>query len=303
MEKENLFLVDGGIGDILLSYEGINRLLEIYKEDELHCILLSHFADAKTLLKPFNFRKSFHYYEDNNELINLYQTEIEGLSSLEIWLGRADVFGKSLFPKIDIPNDAKYESDQILMDFSKRNEHISNGFNLIGIHPFGSKFANKFLTEQRKVPSKNMPIEFSIELIKTLDNTLQPTIFSIFGSKAEKEYYDILIYNLEKQLPNIKNRIISSFENDIWTSFALVESCNIVIAADSAIKSFSLIKKIPTIVTLGDYIDGPRDSIFIDPYVAEKILTPVYFKDSLKEEHLRKIIDETTKVLLPKCIT
>ena len=66
---------------------------------------------------------------------------------------------------------------------------------------------------------------------------------------------------------------------------AHVLKCKKVVAVDSSVKSMAAVKKIKSVVFIGDYEDEFRDSNFINPYVREGVMHPVRFK-KIERRHL-----------------
>lgn len=278
------FKVEGGIGDILLAYSSIRKFIELYGKDNLTCILASHFKHAEDLIKPFDIETSFYYYKANDELIDLHNNVFRQLNNDPDYIGDSSIFEKDFYPEIDIPIKYIKEAEQIVLN---KHDMLNTSFNIIGIHPFGSKFSNNFLTNVRKVPPKDIPLETLIPIIKTLASKLDNTIvFVIFGSFEERNYFNALEYNLK----NIN--LIPVFDYNIWTSFALIDRyCQLILAADSAIKSFSLIKQVPTVVTVGDYQDQPRDENFIKPYENNNKFKFIRFQNKIIESQQEEIVN------------
>tara|TARA_Y100000310_G_C20604534_1_gene774811 strand:+ start:201 stop:926 length:726 start_codon:yes stop_codon:yes gene_type:complete len=157
------------------------------------------------------------------------------------------------------------QSLEIINDFKKNKDK------LIGIHPVGSNFSNKHWGEQG-MPIKKMPVEFVKEVIESND---------------DNEY---LIFGKEDELEEYKGQINARYVDYplIWDSLAHVTLCDQIIAIDSSIKSMALVKKIPSIVLVGDYEDEFRDQMFFEPYETYGLLTKIKFS-SLTGEHLSQI--------------
>lgn len=152
---------------------------------------------------------------------------------------------------------------------------------LIGIHPVGSVFANRYWF-QRGQPIKYMPKKFLKDL--TSDDRFH---YLLFGTNDEiDEFEDILEENITP---------ISC--DHIWDSFAFVDFCDLVIGVDSAIKSYSSMRKIPTLCFVGDYPDEMRDTLFLTPYVVQGVMGVVKFR-TMEENELKeakKWIDNSIK--------
>lgn len=233
MEKKT-FIVMGGIGDILLAYDGIKTLIDTFKEKNLKCYLFSHFKHAPDLLSRFYFEQEFIYYKNQAELDNLRDT-LDKIQSDINYVGNVNDFNNSLHPLIE------------------------NKYQIIGIHPFGSEFSNDFLVSKRNVVRKDLSLNFVVDIVNKINKQYPHTIFMIFGSDNEYGWY-------YKNTFDANATVIPVFNSDINATISLVRKCDLVIAADSAIKSISCIMHIPTIILVGDYKDPIRDEKFIIPY-------------------------------------
>lgn len=286
-----IFTIVGGIGDILLGFSGINNLLKQFKEEELKCICASHYKDAEILLKNFNFEKQFYNYSNSFEFQDVILPKLEALSNYENYLGDVNIFNTTIYPDIEINENDKYKAEKIIMNYEKLFEQNDNKVHLVGIHPFGSKFSNDYLTSVRRVPNKYIEPRMVAYLIKEIRKIRKNVVFAIFGSKEEEFFYDFI----KEALP--EKSTIPVFNNNIWKSLAFVDFCHMMICADSAIKTYSCIKKIPTIVLLGDYEDRVRDSKFIKPYEKDNIMKVIKFKSEIKNYIMDSVKDETIKIL------
>jgi ADP-heptose:LPS heptosyltransferase len=238
-------VIIGGIGDILLSLEAVKKEPVVW--------LYSHYKDAEKLVKPFCAQVNFKYYENAQQLYAM-----PGLSQMRL-------LERHTYPRFEIP-DENY----------KEAENIADGHKgkLIGIHPFGSKFANTYHFKMGN-PIKNMTNNFVVDLIDKKNTYL------VFGTEEELKDWE---------LP--KNCIKVSGE--IWTSLALVTFCDYLICADSAIKTMASISKKPTICLIGDYEDQWRDNVFIKPYLGK--LIPVKFTE-LNEDILKEVKKHEANIL------
>jgi ADP-heptose:LPS heptosyltransferase len=147
-----------------------------------------------------------------------------------------------------------------------------------------------------KLPGKNIPIELILEFIKYTQKRY-PTKYFIFGHPSEIEYFNILKYNVDK-ITNTKI-LVPIFKNDIWTAINAISICDMILSADSAVKSASCILKIPTIVLLGDYEDKIRDDKFITPYETDGVLHTIKFLTLEKNTNgiLSRIYQKTGELL------
>jgi len=139
---------------------------------------------------------------------------------------------------------------------------FKNNKPVLGIHINGSAYS---ISVQKKfgIVPKNIPVKVIKGLISDAYNIM------LFGSPEEVSGMGI------EETDELKH---ICFDN-IAKSLAYVQQCNFVVASDSGIKTFSSMVKIPTFVWLGDYEDGPRDQMFIDPYVNDGVMRVFRYKD------------------------
>lgn len=267
------FIITGGITDILLAHDGLNRLCIAFGKENLECYLLSHYLDALRLISHLGILTHFYYYQDNNEFQNIL-LELNPIINHSSFVGDITDWNETTYPEILYPS---YFSPKKIEDYKLT----------IGIHPFGSKFSNDFLTRTRKVYSKNFPIDFLINVVHAL--SLDNEIFiKIFLSTEELDLYS------DKLLP-LKNNSIISYHN-IWESFEHVDTLDLLIGADSAIKGYTAIKRIPTIVLVGNFEDYIRDKKFINPYVKDNLFEIIKF-DNYDVGLRLKILTKVFKIL------
>lgn len=260
---KSIFWINGGIGDIILSYSGVEKIIELLGKDEVKCYLTSHFKDAPSLLKHFGIEVEFEHYTTWQQL----QAIFAKIPKLDNYIGGPRDFIKheeQFYPNINLPEKS--------IDFRVRK----NGDTIIAIHPFGSAFANKFLTEQRSLFSKEIDPAFLDKVIRNVRLEFPSTKFIVFGSNDEREYFKLL---KERQ------GVYDCFGRSILDVFRLIGVCDLVIAADSAIKSFSAAKRIPSIVFVGDYPDPIRDIQFINQYVEDGVMKVIKFNDFKGNEY------------------
>lgn len=295
--SKQFFSIEGGIGDIIRAIPGYKKIVELFGE-ETECILLSHFKEAESFLKYFGVKiKEFHYYSNNTEYVAiLSDPNYKKLLNDENYIGNAFVFVDNFDPFYNIWNgltdeDARIPEHWDAIDLitkqiiKQKNLSEENEVKIYGIHPFGSNFSNVFL-KSVNMPEKDIPKEQVSKIIKDIYGINHASMFIIFGSKKEED--DMMNY-LYKTCDGIC--IIPSFKNTLIMSLALVDMCNFIIAADSAIKTFSCMHEIPTVVFLGDYIDKPRDEKFINPFEKTGILKTIRYKDKITKEHSNKLLD------------
>lgn len=242
------FLVDGGIGDILLCGEGIQELLDTYDPENLSCLLFSHYKQAPRLLDPYNIPVFFWHYEDNDDYQRIFKEKIAVLQDSSHFLGHAKLYGSSSNPTIRWPHDFR---------------RIKVPKRAIAIHPFGSPFSKFWLTTQRNDAfSKDFTHEFLGKLVEQITTRFGNDVdIYIIGAPSERKWFDEFLGYHDSPL------LVPVFEEDIWTAFDVINQCEVLIAADSAMKSLTTIQGYPsTIVLLGNYADPTRDQLFIKPY-------------------------------------
>lgn len=126
------------------------------------------------------------------------------------------------------------------------------------LHPYGSKFANKY-AHINGLPYK----------VISMDNIEK------FVAKCPNNY----ILGTDEEITHLRiegiNTTPLSFEQQIAAALWGKE----LIAIDSFFKTIRLSTKTPTKVIIGDYPDPFRDIHFINPYDRDGILTPYYYKD------------------------
>lgn len=249
-------LLKGGIGDFLLS---LDAFIILINQPDINFTIITHYKDAPLFFKPFvkDFsRIKFAYFSSVAELhehLGIFSKENEVI--LEC-------------PKFKIGEfNYPYEVES---PFQNENE-------VIGIHPFGSNFSRRFLSEIN-FPSKDIPIEIVKKLIIESKN------YIIFGSKDELSAYS----DFEKA-----DNVCLCYHDDIWVSLSHLSICSKIIACDSSFKTLSLTKKVDTYLIINDYDDEPRDKIFINPYLKDDHFNILKVKDiSKSEKEIINFIDE-----------
>ena len=267
------FFVSGGIGDILLVSEGISELVETYGTAELRGIVFSHFRGARQLVEPHGVVCDYHYYSNQSELEACGKLHLDTIRDDPFFLGHAKLYGYDHYPKITWPDGAQ-------------NQTEING-KCIAVHPFGSPFANDFLVNRRQVASKNMSKECFLTILEQIRDKLgqQCGIIVIGAPGEEREWFESAM-----QYSKVE-RVLPVFDENIWKAFDIVAQCDGIIAADSAMKSFSAICKKPTVVLLGDHDDKQRDQVFIRPYVEDKVITTIPFSRGTGKEHAVRAVE------------
>ena len=153
---------------------------------------------------------------------------------------------------------------------------------VIGVHINGSSFS---LNTQKQfgIILKNIPTQLISELLSEKYNLM------VFGLKQE-------IMSLD--LCESKNLKFVTYE-DPAKSLAFVAQCSAFVGSDSGFKTMSSMSRIPTLVWLGDYVDKPRDEMFISPYLRDGIIELFKYKnlDIDFAEGLKKTKDFLSRVL------
>jgi hypothetical protein len=273
------FSTTGGIGDLLLCRGGINALIEQFGEDNLKCVVFSHFKDAASLMKGYNFPIESYHYQSEADFQQRIVPKLRNLEfSTEGYLGDVRKYNDTMYPDIEVPDEYRTE---------KEPERIH-----VVIHPFGSPYSNEFLTNTRCVPPKDLTVDFVKEIVTKWDPQSE-VYFSIIGHPSEYWFFEELMVRTKG------GNINEIFVKDIWYALAAVESADLLIGADSAMKSFSAIKKVPSIVVLGGYEDRVRDSKFITPYQNDDIIHPVHFSEEadLNLDLALSILEKSKEVL------
>jgi hypothetical protein len=233
---------------------------------EKHILLLGGIGD---------FLQCIPYIEANKEKNNKYYvvTHLSGASSLFKSIGIVPEF-LEIFTSIEEQNAILHRISRSEIIHCPRSKYFSNipfgveqnifdnNKPVVGVHINGSTFS---LSVQKKFRMilKSIPAKIIKELVS--------------------ENYNLMVFGLEKELKQIRleqseNLAIITFDNPA-KSLAYVNQCNVFVGSDSGFKTMSAMSKIPTFVWLGDYIDEPRDKIFIDPYVQDGVMDVFRYKD------------------------
>lgn len=159
--------------------------------------------------------------------------------------------------------------------FIKQKKLFNSEQKVVGIHIGSSKFA----------PKKALPKKFLRLLVDQLVTKNFKVIF--FSTKEE----------FQKVQPLRHKNIKYAHDADIIKNLSLVEQCNFFIGSDSAFKTMSCMLKIPTIVLVADDKNSYRDRVFINPYVASRVLT-VYKYKAMND----KVINIATKFIINRLI-
>lgn len=222
----------------------------VRKGEELN--VFSHFKASESFFSGLGIKCNFHPFN-----------KVEELSDHGFYLSQSEQVERAHFQKIlSLP-----ESSYALARSSAEKFYFDE---IIGIHPVGSKFSNDFW-DKLSEPLKIIPPW----LLK--EGTVDTKNYFIFGTKEELKPY-------KEELGEPKNIKYVDYDY-IWDSLAHVLMCKKIIAVDSSIKSMAAVKRIPSVVFIGDYEDEFRDANFINPYVREGLMHPVRFK-TMERRHL-----------------
>jgi len=201
-------------------------------------------------IKPDEFYIVFSHLKQTADLVSVYTTNFKYINMAKPAGDVPNPVASMVYPPMLIP----YESTQ------KAYNSLSKNKKIIGIHPIGSKMSRDFDINKKR-PQKIMSAEFIKTIVATFKNN--NTEILLFCAPNEVDLFK-----------DFDVRVIA--EPYIWDCIAYVSFCDLVIATDSAIKTFSAVLHIPTIVVMGDYEDKIRDETFINPY---KEITPIRFTD------------------------
>jgi hypothetical protein len=230
--------------------------VEILNSLKCEFIVVTHFKGAKAFFeKHAKIEKfTFHHFDD-------VKTYSEILSSVK----KDNILECPRSPYLTVDYPYKVESP-----FDNDNE-------IIGIHPFGSNFS-KNAYASFNLPEKKISVSCVEKILRKDKNYL------IFGSEKELLEYDHLKDEANICLVN---------HPDIWVCLSHVQFCKKIIAVDSSIKAFSLARKIPTYLIVGDFEDQTRDYYFINPYLNSGFLELLKTKNPVQdEESIIKFVNE-----------
>lgn len=208
-------------------------------------ISLIHFKGYKELFRFLKFKPQYTVY---------YITEEEKAEEIR---------------KLNIKENG-YECPRTLYfdknPFGKAKKAFNNDRKTIGVQVHASKNAQYWLKLLNKRP-KNIPAKVVTDLAKD---------------------YNVLFFGLpddiaETGIQQSEHIKFVSFY-DIAKSLSYVEQCDAFVGCDSAIKTLSVMLRIPTFVWIGDHEDGFRDNWFVGPYEKDGTMGTYRF-DKLDEEY------------------
>lgn len=264
--KKILFFMGGGIGDLLLEMDRLESLPDFLNRDQFEVLVASHAKNIEHLFEHLDYKFRFIYFNSQDQKKEVYQllSDLNKQDDFEVIKIR-DFFKSLSLTMSNYLDDRGGFVDHIKTYSSKLN--IKNNSPIIGIHPFGSKFSNDFLVRCNNYPSKNIPSEIIKGIVDYIDTTFKNSHTYILGLKDEIDSLEI----------EPKDNLTLFTSSSLWESFSIVDNCDLLVGADSVMKSFSCMRKIPSIVFLGDYSDPTRDPRFITPYFDDGVLYPIYF--------------------------
>lgn len=265
----------GGIGDILHGCLGIEFIIMNKVYDSLEWYIYTH-APVQLIAE---FVEPYKSMMDIKIKVLDFENfrDMQMTNNLHFDLGQAEDY------KLWYQNFELYPFE---MDKYKFKD-----FTII-VHPFGSKFSSNYLTKVG-YPTKDITYDtwrtlmLNIYPISTAHSKPIRNSIGFYGTRNEIENWPVLdrytsnlktpgtIHTIKSgttaQSSTINNDIdlISEDLNlyDIKTLYEVVCAADLIIAADSSIKTMSLIAQKPTILVIyGDYADPIRDAKFIEPY-------------------------------------
>ena len=234
MEKHELVLISGGIGDFLKCVPAI----QANPDPAVRYVVITHFLGATAFFKGLGIPiEKFYFFTDmpsQRLAVQALQTDYPGQTYNHC--PRCNYFDKAPLKAAKVK-------------FSDTQKPI------VGLHLGGSQFS----VETQKsfgLVTKDLPVDLLHALNTGEFNLL------LFGTQSELDTLGVA--------PSATLRWVC--EPEIVESLRYVTQCELFIGSDSAFKTMSSMQAIPTLVWLGDYIDPPRDEVFIDPYVNDQIM-------------------------------
>lgn len=261
MEEIKTFYIGGGIGDFLQSFLFLNN------NKNYKFIIHTHFKKAKDF---FNY-------------LGVQNIEIVIFSDLQEFSNQRRALFESANTQI-CPRDFFY--DFPLNDsMNESNNDLKNSFckiqPIIGIHPFGSQFAND-VAKINGVSTKNIDTS-------TIYNSINENFnYLLFGTKEELDNAEFY----EKE--NVKFVCFSNIVN----SLAAVKLCSLFIGTDSCFKNMSCINGIKTYCILGGYKDDFRDAFFVNPYTQNRVLEIFHTETNTSNQNILEYINYAKQSLI-----
>lgn len=177
----------------------------------------------------------------------------EHFSELDFFIS-SQPLERHFYPKFDVPSP-------ILKKNNKKT---------IGVHIEGSAFSNQFYSRLGLI-DKNMSLDFLDNLLRNI-NINHDVHFYIFCSPSRRVEIDLFLES------KITNYTMIAF-CDIWDSLSCVQNCDFVVGMDSCIKTMANIRRIPSLVFVGNYEDKYRDVNFLDQYVKDGHMQIIKFSN------------------------
>jgi hypothetical protein len=259
-KPREIVLIEGGVGDFL---QNLPFILASRSRNYTYFVL-SHFRNSSIFFRTIRQRIDRYF---------IY-SDLTGLNNARVSLAAlAETAGRDIArcPRV------QYFTN---MPFMAQKPLFKNAKSIIGIHLGGSAFS--IGTQKRfGVVSKALPSKLITRLLSDNFN------FVLFGSKEE-----IAAMKFQER-ENLK----FVHDKNITSSLSYVSQCRCLIGSDSAFKTMSAMLKIPTIVWLGDYRDDARDQIFINPYLADGVMSIIRYTNLESEEQFNAALDLTKGML------
>ena len=206
--------------------------------------MMNHYKGAKELLKSLGIKPEYTFY---------YKTDVQKLELLR---------GMNLKEPMEAIPRTKYFT---FNPFPQQKPLFSDGRPVVGIHLCGSKFSADGYTKHGQA-TKTIPADIIHHL---------------------SHEYNVILFGLPEEVTILKLKQSNNLKFvtflDVAKSLSYVEQCHAVIGADSSIKTMSSMLKIPTFVWLADHADYFRDTVFISPYVDDRVMKTYRYKDAFKE--------------------
>jgi len=150
---------------------------------------------------------------------------------------------------------------------------------VLGVHLGGSAFSIA-IQRQWGVATKNLPVALLDQLLST-------------------HHFNIILFGTRSEIDSLAATECDSLrfacDPDVIESLSLAAQCDAFVGSDSAVKTMTSMLRIPTIVWLADYPDPMRDSVFIDPYVRDRVMQVFRFNGQAAD--LEKGVRFTLEVL------
>ena len=211
---------------------------------KLRYCMMNHYKGAKELLKFLGIKPEYTFH---------YKTDVQKLELLR---------GMDLKESMQSIPRTKYFT---FNPFPQQKPLFSDDRPVVGIHLCGSKFSADGYTKHGQA-TKTIPADIIHHL---------------------SHEYNVILFGLPEEVTVLKLKQSNNLKFvtflDIAKSLSYVEQCHAVVGADSSIKTMSAMLKIPTFVWMADHADYFRDTVFISPYVDDRVMKTYRYKDAFKE--------------------